>query len=713
MSTLRAVAVRTALQCEDWRCQCHSDNGNVHCPTPSHADSNPSCNVNEKGGKLLVHCFVCSQEDVWEALENVMGIESAGSAPKGQTEAGQTYWYTDKDYNKLFCVERYYDSGGRKRFRQSHICNGESTPGMGGDCGCGDVPRVLYNLPVIAMPETQEVFWVEGEKDVATLNRHGASATCTPQGSAAFNKCMVSNPNLLDVMNGKEVYVIADNDLAGKKYAREVSERLMQYANRVWVVSFGDDYDQGYDISDYLSVSGNDFREWINNNKIKVYDSDETGASLDVLPPYSIDAVGDISMAFARSPKTHIEAVVSDIIPDKGDLHGNISVYNVTTASGRKSTILPKTSMTFGNSTSQEKVHKALSKRKPHIEWLDYIDKLVMAVDASVQSYGKVVDVKSVDIANTERKWLLEPIIAHNEHVAIFAQGGVGKSMFAGACALSLATGFSIIPGVEPKSKGVPTLYLDWEDDDVAYASRVKRMLDSYITEDMPDNKLKYMSMKYPMSDSINQIRREVDKHGIELVVIDSVGLACGGDVNNSTIATRYLNLVRSLDCAVLSITHISKMAIWVGGKSDDDSPMPIGSVYFVNGPRASFFLVGDHNSESDSKEMLLIQTKSNTGPASTPLSYKAHFDNDASMITFEAMVPYENAKLRAYCKRADVIEYYLKDVDKTIDELQEDIPEYKTKEIEYQLTYYKGKKFEELEGGYWRSLSKEDAYDW
>ena len=712
MSTLRAEAVRTALQCEDWRCQCHTKNGNVHCPTPTHADSNPSCKISESNDKLLVHCFVCNQEDVWEAVENLMGIERVETKEE-PTETGQTYWYTDKEYNKLFCVERYYDSGGRKRFRQSHLCNGEITPGMGGDCGCGDVPRVLYNLPVVAMPETQEVFWVEGEKDVATLNRHGAVATCTPQGSAAFGKCLVSNPNLLEVMSGKDVYVIADNDMAGKKYAREVSERLMHYANQVWTITFGEDYEAGYDISDHLAKNDTDFRKWVDANKIKLYDSEESGESLDVLPPYYIDAIGDISMSFARSPKMHLEVVVSDLIPDKGNLHGNISAFSVTTSTGRKTTVLPKTEAIIGNATSHDKIVKALQKRKPHIDWIDVIDKLIIAVNISVESYGKVVDVKDVNIDDIERNWLLEPIIAHDEHVAIFAQGGVGKSMFAGACALSLATGISIIPNIKPKSKGIPTLYLDWEDEDVSYASRVKRMINSYLTEDIPDNKLKYMSMKYPLSDCINQVRREIDKHAIELVVIDSVGLACGGDVSNSTTATRYLNLVRSLDCAVLSITHLSKMAIWIGGKNEDETPMPIGSVYFVNGPRASFFLVGDHNAESDSKEMLLIQTKSNTGPGSEPMAYKAFFDNEGQTIVFESMTPFNNPKLRAYCKRADVIEYYLREYDKTIDDIKEDIPEYSNKEIEYQLNYFKDKKFEQLEGGYWRSLSKEDAYDW
>ena len=710
MSTLRAEAVRTALQCEDWRCQCHTKNGNVHCPTPTHADSNPSCKISESNDKLLVHCFVCNQEDVWEAVENLMGIERVETKEE-PTETGQTYWYTDKEYNKLFCVERYYDSGGRKRFRQSHLCNGEITPGMGGDCGCGDVPRVLYNLPVVAMPETQEVFWVEGEKDVATLNRHGAVATCTPQGSAAFGKCLVSNPNLLEVMSGKDVYVIADNDMAGKKYAREVTERLMHYANQVWSVSFGDAYEQGYDISDYLAKD-NDFRKWVDANKIKVYDSEESGKSIDVLPPYSIDSVGDLTMAIAREgAREHIEVVASDVLSDKGDLIGKVSVAMVTTATGRKSTILPKTSIIFNKTSSQDAVVKALSKRKNYIDWVEVIDKLTIAVNNSIQSYGKVVDVKDVDTTKTDRDWLLKPIIGHNEYVAIYAQGGVGKSLFAGACALSLATGMTLIPGVVPKSKGVPTLYLDWEDEDIVYAGRLQKMLGPTL-EEIPENRLKYMAMRYNLADSIDGVRREIDKHGIEMVIIDSVGAASGGDLNNSTIATRFTNMVRGLGCAVMAITHISKMSIWVGNKDENDI-MPIGSVFFVNGPRASFFLAGDHNAESDSKEHVLVQTKSNSGAIGNPLGYKAWFDNDNNMIGFDEHTPFENPKLRAYCKKADVIEYYLKGVDKTIDDLVADIPEYKPKEIEYQLNYFKGKKFEQLEGGYWRSNNQEDAYDW
>lgn len=694
---MEEARIREALECARHGCSCQKPKGLTHCPVPSHVDDNPSCSLKEgEGGRILVHCHAgCPQEEVWRALG--LGDERSASAPPPEeppaegSHGGQRYWYIDADWNKLFCVERYYDSGGRKRFMQYHMCGGSLEPGMGGDCGCSDVPRVLYNLPNVIQHD--QVFWVEGEKDVQTLVRHNAVATCTPQGSAAFDRCMVSNPNLLEPLQGKEVFVVADNDAPGARYAREVAERLTHYASKVWTLSFGTDFDQGFDVSDLLADSDVDFKDWVRRHRVLAYDADAAEQVVDLLPPYHVDEVGDLSMVFPQDGATeHIELVASHIDPVKDEVVAKIKAMKVTTASGRKSTLLPVMRVNLTNTTQRKNLVDALTKRRSDDTWMDRVDKLTIAIAKQIESFGKVVDVKYVETALGKRNWLLEPIIEHDEHIALYAQGGVGKSLLAGSFVMSLAAGQESIAGVRPKATAIPTLYLDWEDTDQAYASRLQRIARGMGIE-MPEG-CKYMQMQYPFSDAIDHVRREIDKHGIELVVIDSVGVACG-NINNVTEATKYQRMVNALGCAVISITHVSK-----GGMADKDEPMPIGSVYFMNGPRASFFLAGDHNAEITSKEQVLIQTKSNSGPFAPPLGFKTTFDNEAATISFARYPQFmENAKLRAYCKPVDVLEYYLWHVYKTPEELRDHIPEYTFKRIVYTLNSYRDKRFRELDG--------------
>lgn len=700
MITPSLSEVREWLTCGEARCPCQRRDGNVHCPVASHADENPSCAVSAgKSADLVLKCFGgCTQEQVWEAV-----IALAGSTRRPMTEETHTqptrYWYTDGDGENVFCVDRYYTSGGQKRFRPSHVCNGRMVNGMGGEsCGCADVPRLLYNLQnVMTAPQ---VFWVEGEKDVHTLQKHGVVATCTPQGSQSFGRCLVSNPNLLDALNGKEVFVIADNDTPGIRYAREVSERLMHHASKIWLVQFPEEMPQGYDISDHLSTPDVVLKDFIHDSRNLVFDASGEGEVIDVLPPYSVNGVGDISMAFRPNGlNAHIEVLASRIDSQSTGIHAHIKVMHVTTMTGRKSTILPSTAINLSNDTARSALAKSLRLKRAEYDWVDIIDKTAIAVGQTIESDGQVVDVKHVETSMGIKNWLFEPLLEYGEHAVVYSHGGVGKSLLAGACVLSVATGRAFISGMTPHASGVASLYLDWEDSEQSYASRLHRMAEGMGVE-MPAGLCHYMHMKYMLEDQLESVRREIDSRGIELVIVDSIGAAVG-DINKPDTATRYQSMVHALNCAVLSITHVSK----AGWQTESETPEPIGSVYFMNGPRAAFFLAGDDNGEFDSKEHVLVQTKSNSGALGRPIGYKASYGSHTGAIAFEHAYPFRNPRLRRHCRLVDTLEFYLCGDTLTAGQLADQMPEIRLDTIERCLRYYGGKRFRQLPDNLWTAI--------
>lgn len=151
-----------------------------------------------------------------------------------------SYEYTDEQGAALYYVDRYEkteaDGVRRKEFIQRSLV-GEGLEG---------VRRVLYNLPAVL--KAQEVFVVEGEKDVETLRRLGLVAT-TNSGGGKYWKSDFNG-----AFAGKDVVVVPDNDAVGLEHARLIFSQILPVARscRVCRVS---NLPKG-DVTDYIEKEG-------------------------------------------------------------------------------------------------------------------------------------------------------------------------------------------------------------------------------------------------------------------------------------------------------------------------------------------------------------------------------------------------------------------------------------------------------------------------
>ena len=108
----------------------------------------------------------------------------------------------------------------------------------------GDTPRVLFRLPRVLAAE--EVFLVEGERDCLTLEAGGVVGT-TASGGA-------SQPWLsqyVEVLAGKNVTIIPDNDSAGFNHAFRAAQSLIGKAASVKLVELPSVKEKG-DVSDWI-----------------------------------------------------------------------------------------------------------------------------------------------------------------------------------------------------------------------------------------------------------------------------------------------------------------------------------------------------------------------------------------------------------------------------------------------------------------------------
>jgi len=187
---------------------------------PAHEDRNPSLSLKVEQDKILVHCHAgCDPETIlsaaglrWSDLD-LRGATDDADEAKGRIVA--TYDYTTATGELIYQVIRYEP----KSFRQRKP---GAKPGTWTWSTKG-VQRVLYRLPKIAqaVAEGKPIIWVEGEKDVHTLESLGFVSTTTAGGAKQKIDRDVVAP-LADAT----VVIIPDADEPGMQYANAVQRAL-------------------------------------------------------------------------------------------------------------------------------------------------------------------------------------------------------------------------------------------------------------------------------------------------------------------------------------------------------------------------------------------------------------------------------------------------------------------------------------------------------
>lgn len=111
----------------------------------------------------------------------------------------------------------------------------------------------LYDLHRIP-GSSGAVYIVEGEKDVQTLQGMGLTATTAPNGASAKWQTHYN-----DVLEGRDIVIVTDNDDPGRKYGQTVAKGVQAIANSVKVVPstaiYADTPPKG-DISDIVGIIG-------------------------------------------------------------------------------------------------------------------------------------------------------------------------------------------------------------------------------------------------------------------------------------------------------------------------------------------------------------------------------------------------------------------------------------------------------------------------
>lgn len=225
---------------------------------PAHDDHDPSLGITEKDGKLLLVCRSqnCQTPDIVKALglrmADLFTDAKAGSRierdPKKKPSLVATFTYRDAEGAEVYQALRWEPGfhGEKKSFTQ------QRPDGRGGYIrDMKGVTKVLYRLPEVleAVTEGRPVYLAEGEAKADVLASFGLAGTCNVGGAKKWQD------SYTETLRGAEVFILPDNDDAGRGHLDKVGMALTDIAANVWVVSLPGLPPKG-DIVDWVQSGG-------------------------------------------------------------------------------------------------------------------------------------------------------------------------------------------------------------------------------------------------------------------------------------------------------------------------------------------------------------------------------------------------------------------------------------------------------------------------
>lgn len=302
---------------------------------------------------------------------------------------------------------------------------------------------------------------------------------------------------------------------------------------------------------------------------------------------------------------------------------------------------LLRSRLNLTSARSRRDLAKVLAERWPLPDetWEALVESACEGVLARFRAPARALTLAEVPLSPLT--YLVPPLIVSGEPNVLVGPGGVGKSYLALALALAVAAGGSLGP-FTPGEKGT-VLYLDWE----ASAAELRRRADRLLrplgrrVDDLPLF-LRPCALPLAHDEGLAELVAELSP---TLLVLDSLGLAAGGDLTEASSATTFFAALRRLATTALVVAHTPKHEL---------GPATIfGSVYYMNLARNVWEVRS--SPEPGGLALALFHRKCNLGPLQEPLALSLTFTEDGVTLArrelppeFEDRLPLPERVLRA-----------------------------------------------------------------
>lgn len=623
MTTVRDID--EALKCGRTGCPC-SRGRNRHCPVAaahSHGDGTPSLTIKVQGDRILFNCKTgCDQEDVIAALKDrELWPPVQDSAPRNQpyrrkpSHFVKEWAYLGPDGPLAYHGRFEYDDGTGKEFLWRRPDQQWGDRGVGlGDLSISELP--LYNLDLLLAEPDEPVYVCEGEKAADICVDHGLIAVAL--GGGAAQKDFGSS---LEPLAGRTVILWPDNDEPGAALMGRIAAILprAKFLNPPGMPPKGDADDffrAGRTIAELRALTKDP------EPTVRITDD----AMVVEIPVPS----GVILFTFTDAASTGmaVDAYLSveprcSAIPTTEPYEGHIVVRSLTSREAFRRQL----DLMYG---------------KDH-QWTQLLNRACRLFGQSYTNQVAAVDITEIALSY-DQMYRIAGVVPEGQLTTLFGLGGGGKTQTSLSMAACLLLGIPWLGHEVIPAKGI--IFVDYEADGTTVRRRLQRILDG-LGESIPAGRFHYFyagGVPYPLL--ANRVKREAQRVGADVIIVDSAAAACGGEPEKADAALGMLNAVKRIGLTTILIAHVRKPEVG-SEKSIQWKMMPFGSAFWHNNTRASWYIEGQQNEGDSETHVAAYNRKMNDDQGQRTIYYNIHFYERSGPIhvTAEDMDPYFRPK--------------------------------------------------------------------
>lgn len=308
---------------------------------------------------------------------------------------------------------------------------------------------------------------------------------------------------------------------------------------------------------------------------------------------------------------------------------GNVAceLHFTTSAPGFNPHLLRHHISDLSNATGRDRLAALLTRSYNHVPWDDVMEYVCEFTLSHLRKPPEANSIIDFSVAKPP-EFALWPFLLRRENNMIYGPGGGGKSILA-LLWLALMEGAIIHNqfGWILHDKPLSIVYLDWERSLSTHSFRMAGILTGlgYPTIG-PQIPLNYHRCRAPLPQYIREIQSLINQHKAEGIIVDSAGVASGGDMNSTEPALKFFNglsRLTSFDGQPLTSLIVSHEAKNI----ETNRKSPYGNVYWRNECSSVWQILPAEDSEHNLSRLTLRCDKHNDYSWQTDIGLEVSFN--------------------------------------------------------------------------------------